>query len=221
MAWLSILGLYNYDNTIFDGLRLPAPSDVRTPAEIIANPPELDKETLIKYICMELAELSVVYASPVTIKEMITVWSDVHFNEWLELYTTLLYSYNPIWNKDGERVHHVEGDLHLMTGGHTTTVNMDQTTTDTNDVTGFDTNDYSKDTRRTSNVTGKDSDNRQKLTYNSQKDHANYMETDTERGNIGVTTTQAMLKEQRDVVQFNLYDFICQQFKREFCVMVW
>ena len=221
MAWLSILGLYNYDNTIFDGLQLPAPSDVHTKAEIIDNPPELDKDTLIKYICMELAELSVVYASADTMREMITVWSDVHFNEWLELYTTLLYSYNPIWNKDGIRTHHVEGDLHLMTGGHTTSVNMDQTTTNTNDVTGFDTADYSKDTRNTSHVTGDETDNRQKLVYNSQKDHADYKETDTEQGNIGVTTTQAMLKEQRDVVQFNLYDFICQQFKREFCVMVW
>lgn len=221
MAWLSILGLYNYDNTIFDGLRLPLPADVNTKAETISNPPVLDKDTLIKYICMELAELSVVYASPVTMKEMITVWSDVHFNEWLELYTTLIYSYNPIWNKDGVRTHHVQGDLHLMTGGHTTTVNMDQTTTSANDVTGFDSNDYSPDTRTTTTTSGKDSDNRQKLTYNSQKDHADYTETDTESGNIGVTTTQAMLKEQRDIVQFNLYDYICQQFKRDFCVMVW
>lgn len=42
-----------------------------------------------------------------------------------------------------------------------------------------------------------------------------------EQGNIGVTTTQAMIREQRDIAMFSLYDVIVQDFKSEFCVMVY
>ena len=42
-----------------------------------------------------------------------------------------------------------------------------------------------------------------------------------EQGNIGVTTTQAMINEQREVSLFSLYDVIMQDFKHEFCVMVY
>lgn len=40
-------------------------------------------------------------------------------------------------------------------------------------------------------------------------------------GNIGVTTTQKMIREERDVVQFNTIDYITQSFKKRFCVMVY
>lgn len=40
-------------------------------------------------------------------------------------------------------------------------------------------------------------------------------------GNIGVTTTQTMLKSEREVVQFNIYDFIADSFKNEFCLLIY
>lgn len=40
-------------------------------------------------------------------------------------------------------------------------------------------------------------------------------------GNIGVTTTQQMIMQQRDIVKFNIYDYIVGQFKENFCVMIW
>lgn len=40
-------------------------------------------------------------------------------------------------------------------------------------------------------------------------------------GNIGVTTTQQMIQEEREVVQFNIYDHICNAFKDRFCVTVY
>lgn len=42
-----------------------------------------------------------------------------------------------------------------------------------------------------------------------------------ETGNIGVTTTQQMIKEEREVDQFNIYDYIVQSFKRRFCLLVY
>lgn len=41
------------------------------------------------------------------------------------------------------------------------------------------------------------------------------------RGNIGVTTTQAMIEQQRQVVLYNIIDTIVNDFKTRFCVMVY
>ena len=46
------------------------------------------------------------------------------------------------------------------------------------------------------------------------------LRTRREYGNIGVTTTTAMLKEQRELVMFNWYDVVCDSFIAEFCIDV-
>ena len=40
-------------------------------------------------------------------------------------------------------------------------------------------------------------------------------------GNIGITTTQKLVREQREVDLFNLYDIIIEDFKMRFCIMVY
>ena len=42
-----------------------------------------------------------------------------------------------------------------------------------------------------------------------------------EHGNIGVTTSQQMVKEEVDVANINLYRIIIDDFKQRFCVMVY
>ena len=38
---------------------------------------------------------------------------------------------------------------------------------------------------------------------------------------IGVTTTQELIREQRDIDLFNLYDKIIEDFKMRFCILVY
>ena len=40
-------------------------------------------------------------------------------------------------------------------------------------------------------------------------------------GNIGVTTTQQMIGEQRSVVKFNMTDYIIESFIKRFCLLVY
>ena len=40
-------------------------------------------------------------------------------------------------------------------------------------------------------------------------------------GNIGVTTTQQMIEEQRGVVKFNMMDHIIESFIKRFCLMLY
>lgn len=44
-------------------------------------------------------------------------------------------------------------------------------------------------------------------------------ESITAAGNIGVMSTQQMIEAQREVVKFNLMDYIINEFKHEFCIM--
>lgn len=82
-ANLSILGLYQWDNSIFDLMQIPQ---------------ELDKPTLIDNLLAENAELEVLYPNPVVLKNLIGVWSAKQIDIWNRLYATTQYEYNPIEN---------------------------------------------------------------------------------------------------------------------------
>lgn len=204
MALLSIRGLYILDNTIFDDLELPTVSDIHTSAELVQDPPVLDKDALVKLLIFRLSELEVLYADPELIKLMIGIWSSTRFYTWLKLYETMLYAYNPIWNKDGSFT-----ETRNLSRADQTSANG--TGAAHHDVTGFDTNAYSPDTRdRTEQHTSASGSGTEAETIKR-----------TEAGNIGVTMTQEMIERQRQVVLFNIYDYIIEEFKREFCVMVY
>ena len=84
-ATMSVMGLYNWDNTLFDLLTLPE---------------GMDKNTLVDNLLVELSELEVLYPNPVVMKNLIGVWSDKQLDIWNRLYQTTQYEYNPIENYD-------------------------------------------------------------------------------------------------------------------------
>lgn len=43
----------------------------------------------------------------------------------------------------------------------------------------------------------------------------------TEQGNIGLTSTQQLIKEEREIDQFEIDDFIINDFKKQFCILVY
>ena len=55
---------------------------------------------------------------------------------------------------------------------------------------------------------------------NSKLDAADERET-IRTGNIGVTTTQAMIKEEREVAEYSTIYYIVNSFKKRFCLMVY
>ena len=80
---LSPLGLYRWDDTIFDLMQIPS---------------ALDKPTLIDNLLSETAELEVLYPNPVVFKNLVGVWSAKQLDIWNRLYATTQYEYNPIEN---------------------------------------------------------------------------------------------------------------------------
>lgn len=133
MAILSIMALYDHDPTVFDDFIIPTAQDISDDAAKIDDPFIPDKETLIHYICMETAELSLVYADPRIMKKMIKIWSAVNNPVWCALYNTLLYKYNPIWNKDADVL-----ETRAFTGTNNETRNLANSELETRNLAGSD-----------------------------------------------------------------------------------
>ena len=83
MTTMSPLGLYRWDETIFDLMQIPT---------------ALNKPTLIDNLLAETAELEVLYPNPVVFKNLVAVWSAKQIDIWNRLYATTQYEYNPIEN---------------------------------------------------------------------------------------------------------------------------
>lgn len=173
----SILSLYNFDPSIFDGVQFPE---------------SLERDDVIDNICLSCAELELLYPDIATMKRALSVWSTKSQYAWSKLEKTLYFEYNPIWNKDGEIV-------------ESRNINSEQSANSTNGVTGFNTSSFQ---------------NADNVNSTAQADTTETVSR-IERGNIGVTTTQQMIREEREIAYFNLIDAITDDFKKRFCVLVY
>ena len=84
-AMISILALYQYDNTIFSELVLPD---------------DVDEQTIIDKILIDNAELSLVYTEPETVKMLIGNWRKIQSPNWGRIMEALEAEYSPIENYD-------------------------------------------------------------------------------------------------------------------------
>ena len=201
-ATLSILGLYNYDSTIFDFLVLPE---------------GIEKQTCIDNIISRFAELEILYPNPVIMKNLIGVWSKSCQYEWNKLYNTMMLDYDPITNYDRTE----NRTLQSSGTGSSKDSGSDSTQTpgnDTEKVNGFNAS--------TAMVNRSRNDNTTNATMNyGKKNDEEFNKEDVESirafGNIGVPTTQQMMQQERDIAKFNLYDIIAEEFKLRFCILVY
>lgn len=174
---LSVMGLYHYDNSLFNTMALPE---------------AVDRSSLIAMILMDCAELEVFLPDPEVMKEALAYWSKTRLPVWNKLYETTQYEYNPIWNKDGTFTE----TRNLATGANSTS---------TGSVAAFNSSTFQNTTKQESNASGTDTGTIIR----------------TEQGNIGVTSTQELIQRERDVVQFDIYKFIADEFRMRFCIGVY
>lgn len=248
-ARLSILGMYNYDNTIFDDFQLPE----RIPRNMFLN-----------NLLLECAEFGCVYPDTGFFKMALKSWSEMELSTWEWLLDTQHYDYNPIWNvdvHDSERIDNKEtrnlqgtnNETRDLAGTNNNTKNL--TTTDTgtvntkfsdSDVQEVDVNAFNSGsgTRRETTTTryGKNELETRNLSSNTtgtdnyqstDTGTDNYTSTDTgtidnnnkrefyKRGNQGVTTTQQMIREEQALAKFNIDDYIINEFKKRFCILLY
>lgn len=200
---LSVMGLYNYDESIFDDMALPSTD-------------HLNKETLIQNILVECSELEILYTDPTVFKMIVKYWSEARVHVWQKLADTMDYVYNPIWNKDVKDTEYIK-----RTKDESTTYadQASSTTSGTNTNKGVAYNTNELENREQDQTSGSMSSS-----DNSTTRDAGYNDEDREyisQGNQGVTSTQQLIKEEREVSLFSLYDIIISEFKTRFCLLVY
>lgn len=107
MAWLSVLGLYHYDNDIFNELALPE---------------EIDRTDFITNLLAECAELEVIYPDGEIMRQMIGAWSRSRLNTWERIAAVLYEDYDPFVNIKRDEVRTIEstGSSEVNSGGTNT-----------------------------------------------------------------------------------------------------
>lgn len=193
-ATISILGLYNLNDTLFDDLVIPE---------------NLDSDLLIENLVTELAELELIYSDFNFMKFMIGVWSRKELPTWERVYKASTKIYDPIENYD--RIEDWTDNLNRNSSVNSSVTANGNTQ---HDVAGFNDTalvNASKDTN-TETDTGYTSDTSTSSGYRKGRVH----------GNIGVTTSQQMLQSELDVApKLNVYDYIINSFKNRFCLQVY
>ena len=222
-ATMTVLGLYQWDNTLFSLLTLPE---------------GLDKDTLVDFILAECSDLEILYPNPEVLKGLIGVWSATEQYTWGKLYATMELEYNPIDNYDRTETRSLasqavgnsaDGGTDTVTSADTGSDSTTGSSTNINQVKAFDTatntfTDKEKDTVSNSGSTtyGKTNTNTTRYGHTNNNTYAkNDTETVNAHGNIGVTTTQQMIEQERETAKFNIFQVILDEFKQRFCVLVY
>ena len=155
-------------------------------------PDGLDRDTVIDSIVLECSELELLYPDADFMKGMIGLWSRKEIQVWQKLVDTLNLEYNPIWNKDGT-IKEIRKTDSSSKGESTTKVSA-------YNEAGF--HDRSNDSSEGSGKSTEEYERR-------------------ETGNIGVTTSQEMIKEELAIRKTNIIDYIVKSFRQRFCLLIY
>ena len=146
-ATMSILGLYEYDNTIFDDISLPD---------------DIDTSLAIASIVTDNAGLEIIYPDPAIMKEMIAVWSARELPVWERIYRAINVQYDPL-----ENYNRTENWNQTDTGSSSAS----GSNTDTGKVTGYNSGDWANQNQTESYASNSGSSSLQ--TYHTSNTHGN------------------------------------------------
>lgn len=188
-AKLTLIGLYNYDSTLFDGLQLPA---------------YFDKETLVNTILLAGGEFGALYPDPAFMKQAIKLWSAKNQRYFERLANVMQEEYDPLENYN-RREHWTD------TGSGSSESEYANSNTETGQVSAFNSSNFENRDKSTGSDSGTSSGSSE---YENQRD--GYA-----RGNIGVTTSQEMFRQEMEIVSLSPYDVIAGDFINEFCIKLY
>lgn len=129
-ATMSILGLYNFDTSIFENFKVPA---------------NVDKTLAIQTLIFDNAELEIMYPEPDTMKFLIGIWCNKELPIWERIYRATKENYNPI-----ENYNRTETWSDTDVGSNSASSNG----TETNKVVGYNEDQFTNRDQTTTNASG-------------------------------------------------------------------
>ena len=182
----------------------------------ITIPNSYDKEVLINTILQECMLYQPLYVELPILNQMIVNFFKLNYTNFKKL--AYLYDleyekdYKPIWNKDGS---YTEKEEYTKDNTFNSNINENSNQNNINQVSAFDSGEFqnkNKDSITSNDNTTKIDNGKEKFTHTITRD---------EKGNIGITTTMQMIKEEMDVHKdssYNKYEIIAKKFYDEFFI---
>lgn len=166
-ATMTLYGLVQWDNTLFDSLVLP-------------DYDELDRYDLANMIMLECAEMEVLYPNPDFLKQAMRSWSRSRKVPWTHYINVMKAEYSPIENTDRHETHSVIRD-----GNESKTSNRDEDSSrETSRIVKGSHTSNRQETASNTLSTSRDSTSN---TTSTRKTEETYSDTDKY---TGTTTTQ-------------------------------
>lgn len=199
-SFMSICELYGIDE-IFKGINIPD---------------SYDKEVLINTILSECMMYQPLYVELPILNQLIINFFNVHYTDFMKL--AYLYDlqyendYNPIWNKDGS---YIEKESYTKDNSFNSNSNENSNSNNINQVSAYDSGDFQNNNKDTL------TSNENRTKNDSGKENFNHSIERQEKGNIGVTTTMNMIKEEMNVHKdnsYNKYEIVAKKFYDEFFI---
>ena len=247
-ATLSLMGMYEYDHTILDFFHYPDKWET-VDKDVFVNKLLLDTAELeVLYPDANIFKTAIKYWSAAEVQNWNKLYDTtvLKYNPIWNKDGTVTEIEKHVKNNnytdvtDGKIADHsvTKGNQNTETSGNEKT----NTTNNTNEkdyVFGFNSEDAAQsgqtvtddtgrtNTDRSENIKTNNSANTDATTTNNtnfkhdEKENIDREYTRTEQGNIGITTTQQMINEEREVDKFNLMDYIIDRFKQRFCLLVY
>ena len=247
-ATLSLMGMYQYDHTILDFFHYPDKWET-VDKDVFVNKLLLDTAELeILYPDANIFKTAIKYWSAAEVQNWNKLYDTtvLKYNPIWNKDGTVTEIEKHVKNNnytdetDGTIADHssTNGSQNTETSGNENT----NTTNNTNEkdyVFGFNSENAAQsgqtvtddtgrtNTDRSENTQSNSSANTDATTTNNtnfkhdEKENIDREYTRTEQGNIGITTTQQMINEEREVDKFNLMDYIIDRFKQRFCLLVY
>lgn len=216
VAKLTLMGLWNYDKSVLDGLEFE----------------DVDSDNLKNILLMECGEFELLYPDLNFMKSSVSLFSQKWkwtVKKWTD---ALKIEYAPLENYD--RFESYGGKETVLNTGnsvnkHEEKNNFSRTGSDSNNVenttSAYNSNTYQPD-NKSDNVTtyGLKEENNNNVTYTVTPNLTEIRTPELENhihGNVGVTTSQQMLSSELSLALWNLYENIVNLFKAEYCIMTY
>lgn len=228
MRTININNLYQYDDTIWDGISGELPEG-------------FDADTMQSVLMERVGLCTPIYNDPDTFKNITTLWFRSHKWNLAHLLYLAQAEYDPLQNYDRTEIR--SSTRNRVNTANTTVTEQgnaesETETTETPGVTStredsvspFDSETYKPDAKQTitnqgsnsNNSTNTSSTNGTSTTDAEGNEIEGYEDLFRSYGDIGVDTTMDMFKKELSLVKmFNLYDTVAEMFRADMCLRVW
>lgn len=196
-AMINTMLFYHWDNSLFDDMQVPS---------------GIDRNLVVSSILEETSDFPVIITDLETLRFSINQWSKHRVDIWTHFLETTRYEYNPIENYDRTEEEESESTKDDTMTSSTTRTGSD---TDTEAVSAFNSSGLTDHTQSTtsygSGSSGTDTVDATDTFKRTLKVH----------GNIGVMSSQDMIRQEREIADFDIIDIIVSEYKKKFCIMIY